>query len=109
MLVGYARISPQDPDLTIQTTALQQAGCGRICKEHFVGGPLGPGLELALKLLQKGDTLIVLSLECLDCEVKQLIRFLEKLERRGIHFKSLTDDLDSRVCGGYSFFQWIKR
>lgn len=109
MLVGYARLSRQDLDLSRQTTALHQAGCIKICRDGVEEKTVRPGLELALKLLQKGDTFMVLNLECLGYGVKPLVSFIEKLERRGVHFKSLIDELDSGASEGSGFFQLIKR
>ena len=37
MLVGYARVSTDDQDLTLQRTALKQAGCKRIYEEKVSG------------------------------------------------------------------------
>ena len=38
MLVGYARVSTDDQDLTLQRTALKGAGCKRIYEEKVSGG-----------------------------------------------------------------------
>ena len=37
MLVGYARVSTDDQDLTLQRTALKQAGCKRLYEEKVSG------------------------------------------------------------------------
>ena len=37
MLVGHARVSYRDQDLTLQRTALKQAGCNRIYEEKVSG------------------------------------------------------------------------
>jgi DNA invertase Pin-like site-specific DNA recombinase len=38
MLVGYARVSTDDQDLTLQRTALKKAGCKRLYEEKVSGG-----------------------------------------------------------------------
>ena len=37
MLIGYARISTDDQDLTLQRTALREAGCRRLYEEKLSG------------------------------------------------------------------------
>jgi len=37
MLIGYARISTDDQDLTLQRTALKEAGCRRLYEEKLFG------------------------------------------------------------------------
>ena len=37
MLVGYARVSTDDQNLTLQRTALKQAGCKRLYEEKVSG------------------------------------------------------------------------
>jgi DNA invertase Pin-like site-specific DNA recombinase len=37
MKIGYARVSTQDQDLSLQIDALHQAGCDQIYQEKFTG------------------------------------------------------------------------
>ena len=58
-LVGYARVSTEDQDITLQLEALRQHGCGP--KRIFVDTASGarahrPGLEAGLASLQPGPS-----------------------------------------------------
>ena len=46
MIYGYARVSTDDQDLTIQRTALRQAGCAMIREEKRSGTKLDGRAEL---------------------------------------------------------------
>jgi len=60
-IYGYARVSSDDQDLTIQREALKAAGCEVIREEKISGGSREgrAELETLLAFLRKGDTLIV--------------------------------------------------
>jgi DNA invertase Pin-like site-specific DNA recombinase len=61
-MMGYARVSTPDQDVSLQRDALQQAGCR---EEHvFLDIASGartarPGLAACLQALAPGDTLVV--------------------------------------------------
>src|SRR6476661_5647742 len=96
MLIGYARVSTQDQNLDLQTIALQQAGCERFFEDKLSGTRRDrPGLEHALDVLREGDTLVVWKLDRLGRTVKDLVELVGELEKRGIHFRSVTDAIDT--------------
>ena len=65
LLVGYARVSTEQQDLTAQRIGLNALGVGddRIYVDHGLTGTNRdrPGLRLALAACRAGDTLVVLS------------------------------------------------
>ena len=91
MLIGYARVSTQDQNLALQYDALMHAGCQKI----FETKAERPGLSLCLEMLREGDTLVVWKLDRLGRSVKQLVNLVGELQEQGIHFKSLTDSIDT--------------
>lgn len=106
MLVGYARVSSQDQNLELQHQALQKAGCTKIYNDKLSGKSKEKreGLKLSLEVLRKGDTLVVWKLDRLGRSVKDLIEIVTQLEKNGIHFKSITDNIDTSSPSGRFFF-----
>ena len=105
MLIGYARVSTQDQNLDLQTAALQSGGCDRIFDDKLSGTRRDrPGLERALDVLREGDTLVVWKLDRLGRSVKDLVELVGDLEKRGVHFRSVTDAIDTSTPAGRFFF-----
>ncbi|MGB1271861.1 MAG: recombinase family protein [Endozoicomonas sp.] len=105
MDVGYARVSTKDQNLDLQHEALNKAGCEKIYDDRVSGTKtLRQGLDLALEVLREGDSLVVWKLDRLGRNVKDLVTLVGKLEHQGIHFKSLTDNIDTSTPSGRFFF-----
>ena len=105
MQIGYARVSTQDQDLRLQYEALHQAQCDRIYEYEASGAQASrEGLKLALDVLQENDTLVVWKLDRLGRSVRDLVNIVSDLEQRGVHFKSLTDQIDTSTTAGRFFF-----
>jgi DNA invertase Pin-like site-specific DNA recombinase len=105
MLIGYARVSTTDQKLTLQKDALLKAGCERIYEDELSGTKDNrPGLLKALEQLREGDTLIVWKLDRLGRSVKSLIELVSELNSKNIHFKSVTDSIDTSTPSGRFFF-----
>lgn len=105
MLIGYARVSTHDQNLDLQRAALESAGCERIYDDNLSGTRRDrPGLERALETLREGDTLVVWKLDRLGRSVKDLVELVGELERRNVHFRSLTDAIDTSTPAGRFFF-----
>lgn len=105
MLIGYARVSTQDQNLELQREALLKAGCKKIFSDKISGSRAErPGLGKAMELLRDGDSLVVWKLDRLGRSVKNLVDLVGELAREGIHFKSLTDSIDTTTASGRFFF-----
>lgn len=105
MLIGYARVSTVDQNLELQRKALLKAGCKKIFEDKISGSrEKRDGLSKALEILRKGDTLIVWKLDRLGRSVKHLVGTIENLNKEKIHFKSLTDSIDTSTPSGRFFF-----
>jgi len=105
MQVGYARVSTKDQDLSLQFEALNQVGCDKIYEDKVSGTKSSrKGLNLAIEILRDGDSLVVWKLDRLGRSVKDLVTMVGELEKRGVHFKSLTDNIDTSTPAGRFFF-----
>jgi len=105
MIIGYARISTQDQNLDLQRQALEGAGCEKIYDDIISGvRQHRPGLTMALEVLRSGDSIVVWKLDRLGRSVKGLVSLVGDLEGKGIHFKSLTEGIDTSTPAGRFFF-----
>lgn len=105
MLIGYARVSTQDQNLTLQREALINAGCEKVFEDKVSGTRADrPGLSKTLEMLREGDTLVVWKLDRLGRSVKKLVDMVSELNKQGIQFKSLTDSIDTGTTSGRFFF-----
>jgi DNA invertase Pin-like site-specific DNA recombinase len=105
VLIGYARVSTQDQSLELQKRELKKAGCKKIYEDVISGKQVDrPGLAMALEMLRKDDTLVVWKLDRLGRSLKQLISLTEDLGKHGVHFRSLTDSIDTHTTAGRFFF-----
>jgi len=86
----------------MQLDALKAAECERIFKDHGVSGGKAsrPGLDRALKTLQRGDALVVLKLDRLGRSVQHLSDLLVRFGNEGIHFCSLAEGISTTTPGG---------
>lgn len=105
MLIGYARVSTQEQDTSLQRVALLKAGCDRLFEEKASGAQRDrPELAAAISFLRPGDTLVVWKLDRMARSLKQLIETVEGLEAQGIGFRSLTESIDTTSPGGKLIF-----
>lgn len=103
LLVGYARVSTEDQKLDLQHDALARHGVApeRVYDEHISGARSDrPQLAACLKALRPGDTLVVWKLDRLGRNLAELVRLTTELERRGIGFRSLSEEINTTSAGG---------
>ena len=89
MRIGYARVSTQDQRPELQLDALAGAGCEQVFQERQSGKDRDrPELETCLKVLRKGDTLVVWRLDRLGRSLKDLVEIVH------CHFQKTTAPVD---------------
>jgi DNA invertase Pin-like site-specific DNA recombinase len=104
-LIGYARVSTEDQNLEMQLRALKDVGCKRVFTDKASGNASDrTGLKEALSHLRESDTLVVWKLDRLGRSVKGLVDLVLDLESQHVHFRSLTDSIDTKTPAGRFFF-----
>lgn len=104
---GYARVSTVEQNLDAQVDALVAAG---VAREHVYTDKISgakdqrPGLDALLAVLESGDVVTVWKLDRLGRSTVHLIRQVEEWQRAGVHFRSLTDGLDTSTSTGRFVF-----
>lgn len=106
MLIGYARVSTQDQNPSLQLDALQGAGCEEVLVEKVTGSGQKhrPEWESCSRMLRAGDTLVVWRLDRLGRSLKDLVGIIQDLEDRKVGFKSLNESIDTTSAGGKLIF-----
>jgi DNA invertase Pin-like site-specific DNA recombinase len=88
--IGYARVSTEDQNLSIQLETLKKAGCKRIFREKVAGaGRERPELIRMLDQLRKGDVVVVSKLDRLARSTRGLLEIVENIRAAGARFQSL--------------------
>lgn len=105
-LIGYARVSTAEQELALQLDALNAIGTTRIFEDRGVSGAKTDrtGLNAALSFLRDGDTLVVWKLDRLGRSMTHLLQTVTDLERRGVGFRSLTENIDTTTPTGRLVF-----
>jgi DNA invertase Pin-like site-specific DNA recombinase len=103
MLVGYARVSTQDQDLTVQHERL--AHCEKLFAET-ASGTDGKRVQLAacLAYVREGDTLVVTRLDRLARSTLHLYQIADHLAQKGVHLQILDQAIDTRTETGRLLF-----
>jgi DNA invertase Pin-like site-specific DNA recombinase len=108
MLIGYMRVSTdadrQSTDL--QKDALLRAGIDeRHIFNDYASGVRNDrnGLKKAMEYMKNGDCLVVWKLDRLGRSLSHLLEIIDDLKKRGIGFKSLTENMDTTTPQGELF------
>jgi DNA invertase Pin-like site-specific DNA recombinase len=105
MKIGYARVSTDDQNMSLQLDALAAAGCEKVFQDEISGAATKrPGLDAALAALQPGDVLTVWRLDRLGRSMPHLVAVVNDLAQRGIGFQSITEAMDTTTAGGELIF-----
>ena len=92
LLLGYARVSTDDQDLTNQRAELKAAGCTRIFAEKVTGAHAKrPELARMLDHLRAGDVVTVTRLDRLARNTRDLLDIAEHLNAKGAGLRSLAE------------------
>jgi DNA invertase Pin-like site-specific DNA recombinase len=93
-LIGYARVSAQDQDLSCQLDALESAGAVKIYREKVSGVRADrPQLAKLMASLQAGDVVVVTKLGRLGRSTRELLDLIDRIGKADASFRSLGDPL----------------
>lgn len=107
--LGYARVSTNDQNPSLQTDALEAAGCDRIFVDRGVSGKQAerPELTRLLELARPGDTVVTWKLDRLGRDTRNLLALLDDLSEAGVKFRSLTEGVTTEGPMGKAFITII--
>jgi DNA invertase Pin-like site-specific DNA recombinase len=108
-LYGYARVSTNDQDFTLQEQALRAAGCEVIRAEKVTGTSRTDRTELQVLLdfLRHGDTLVVTRIDRLARSIKDLQDIVYTLKEQGVTLKAIEQPIDTRSAAGKAFLDML--
>jgi len=93
-LIGYARVSTQDQQLTGQLEALKAASATTIYREKVSGVRADrPQLAKLMTTLKPGDVVMVTKLDRLGRSTRELLDLIDRISKAGASFRSLGDPL----------------
>jgi DNA invertase Pin-like site-specific DNA recombinase len=91
-MVGYARVSTGDQDLSQQRDQLHAAGCSRVFAEKITGTRRDrPELDRLLDHLRRGDVVAVTRLDRLARSTRDLLDIAERIQGAGAGLRSLAE------------------
>lgn len=104
--IGYARVSTDDQNLSIQKAQLERDGCAIVFEEKQSGAKrVGrKQLELALQVLLPGDKLVVTRLDRLGRSLRDLSNIAHEIETSGAHLRVIEQSVDTATSAGRAFF-----
>ncbi|MBN6192924.1 recombinase family protein [Aneurinibacillus sp. BA2021] len=106
MIFGYARVSTEEQNLDMQIDALHQYGAEKIYQEKITGTKRDRlQLDELLKVLRKGDKVVVYKLDRISRSTKHLIELSERFDEIGVDFVSIHDNIDTSTAMGKFFFR----
>ena len=100
-ILGYARVSTADQDLSGQKDRLLQHGAVRVFEDVISGKTFNrPGLAALLDQARPNDTLAVIRLDRLGRSLKELLKTVDDLKAREINLISLEERIDTTSAAG---------
>lgn len=106
---GYARVSTNDQDVSIQEEALRAAGCEIIRSEKISGTSRDNRVELEtlMQFLRTGDILTVTRIDRLARSIKDLQDIVYSLRNKGVELRATEQPIDTTTAAGKAFLDML--
>jgi DNA invertase Pin-like site-specific DNA recombinase len=108
-IIGYARVSTTDQDLSIQQTALRAAGCEVVRAEKRSGTTTEGREELrtVLDFLRQGDILVVTRVDRLARSIGDLQDIVRAVRGKGASLRATEQPIDTSTAAGKCFLDML--
>lgn len=108
-IYGYARVSSNDQDTSIQEQALKKAGCDIIRSEKVSGTSRKNRTELQtlLDFIRKDDVLVVTRIDRLARSIGDLQIIMAELKAKGASLKCIEQPVDTSTSAGKAFLDML--
>ena len=104
-ILGYARVSTVDQDLSGQKDRLLQHGAVRVFEDVISGKTFNrPGLAALLEQARPNDSLAVIRLDRLGRSLRELLETVDDLNARKINLISLEERINTTSAAGELVF-----
>lgn len=106
--IGYARVSTEDQELTLQRQALEKYGVKpeHVYEEKASGGTMNrPVWKRIMGFMRKGDTVVIWKLDRLGRTLTGVLKTLEEMKEQGVELVSITDSWDTTTPMGDAMFK----
>lgn len=107
MKIGYIRVSTKEQNIELQESAMLEAKVERIFIEKISALKERPELEKMQQFCRKGDTIVVWKMDRIARSLKNLITLVEDWNKKGVHFVSITEQVDTQTPMGKFFLHII--
>jgi DNA invertase Pin-like site-specific DNA recombinase len=108
-ILGYARVSSDDQDCSVQENALRAAGC-TVIRSEKTSGTTTEGrheLDTLLSFVRTGDTLMVTRIDRLARSVADLEKIVAALKAKGAFLRATEQPIDTSTPAGLAFLQML--
>jgi DNA invertase Pin-like site-specific DNA recombinase len=108
-IIGYARVSTTDQDLSIQQAALKAAGCEVIRAEKRSGTTIKgrDELQTVLDFLRQGDVLMVTRIDRLARSIGDLQDIVRAVRAAGASLRATEQPIDTSTAAGKCFLDML--
>ncbi len=109
MILGYTRVSKgEEQNSALQRKALEEAMVERVFEEKASGARWDrPELQRLIDQLRPGDVVVVWKLDRLSRSLKDLLVLMERIDKAGAGFRSLTESIDTTTSAGRMMMQMV--